>query len=483
MFKKKPKRSKGLDLDRSLLQWVARSSHPDDQFSLRDMFEHVLITGSTGSGKTSTVGYALAQALLQSQDLPEKQKIGICVFLYKSSDQLLWQTWCEAQGREEDLIIIDDRYHYVFNLLAHYKDQEAGNAVNALMNLSNLSLSGYNQGNSEAYWEQAKRQRLHRLVVLNQLCGEPLNVATLYALHSTAPQHAQHLGDSDFMRESYCMQMLNQAADKVGEDDPRFRLISHYFTREMPLLADRTRSSILSLTSAILEPFVSSPLLHNLFCQDTTLDLDDLLKGKIVLFNFPIQQWEYSGKLAQILFKYILCKRIESRDLTKLPNPVILWLDEYQHYITPYDFLFLSTARSSRAGCVLMTQTISNLYAQIGGQGRIAEEKVNALLSLTNHKVFLAQNGFTTNEFASKTIGMDVQPVKTHTVQLGVAAGSASISERYQYQVQPKDFNQLKRGGPSHQGEVEAIITATGKTFSTGKNYVKRSFIQPWYQK
>lgn len=44
--------------------------------------------------------------------------------------------------------------------------------------------------------------------------------------------------------------------------------------------------------------------------------------------------------------------RIESRNLQQLPNPVMFWLDEYQYYITNYDFLYLSTARSSRASFV-----------------------------------------------------------------------------------------------------------------------------------
>jgi type IV secretory pathway TraG/TraD family ATPase VirD4 len=223
-------------------------------------------------------------------------------------------------------------------------------------------------------------------------------------------------------------------------------------------MADRTQSSILSLTSGILEPFVSSPMLSGLFAGGTTIDLDDMLRGKIVLLNLPIQQYEYAGKLAQILFKHLLEKKIEGRDLTRIPNPVCLFIDEYQYFTSPYDFLFLSTARSSRAGCILMTQNISNLYAQIGGSGRVAEEKVNALLALTNHKFFLAQNNSQTNEFASKILGMGIH-----------------------YQVMPHEFTMLKRGGAYHQGIVEAIATATGKKFSNGKNYLRLQFQQPWH--
>lgn len=471
-----------LDLDRKLLQMGPDSSHLDDWLTLRDVFEHIFITGSTGSGKTSTAGYYLAESLLNKKALGDQEKIGLVVFLYKSSDLKLWESWCKKQGRSQDVIIIDSEDEGVFNLLEYYKDKEAINAVDALMNLSGLSIGGNSDKDSEHYWEQAKRQRLHRLILLNQLSSEPLNITTLYKLHSTAAQHPEQLQDNDFLQYSHCWQMLNKAANIVGENNPQFKLVEDYFVREMPYMADRTQSSILSLTSAILEPFVSSPMLNRLFCGDTKISLDTLLSGKIVLLNLPIQEFEQSGKLAQVMFKYVLQKRIESRNLEELPNPVVFWIDEYQHYITPYDFLFLSTARSSLAGCVLMTQNISNLYAQIGGSGRTAEERVNSLLSLTNHKFFLTQNSFVTNEFASKTIGMSVRPFNNTNVNWQNFSGSAGQSEQYHYEVMPREFTMLKRGGKHNEGIVEAYVTGTGKRFSNGNNWLLVPFRQPWHR-
>lgn len=474
----------GVNLDRVLRSFKDKN-HVDDNFFVRDLFEHCFIAGSTGAGKTSTLGYYLAKSILQVEKLPEQEKIGMVVFLYKASDLALWQSWCEEHHRLDDMIVIGDDGSYAFNLLEYYKDKEVISAVDALMNLSGLSLGGSSQKESEHYWEQAKRQRLHRLILLNQLSGEPLNISTLYKLHSSSPQYGEQLQDKIFLGQSYCLQMLGKAADRMGEDHPQFQLVEDYFLREMPYMADRTQSSILSLTSAILEPFISSPLLNKLFCQDTTLSLDHLLTGKIVILNLPIQQWEFSGKLAQMLFKYVLQKRIESRNLQELPNPVCFWLDEFQHYISAYDALFLSTARSARAGCILLTQNISSLYAQIGGNGRMAEEKVNALLSLTNHKFFMAQNSYITNEFASKTIGLGIRNLHSTTAsfQSRGLEGSAGISEQYQYQIMPKEFTMLKRGGKHHQGVVEVYLTATGKIFSNGKNYLKLRLQQPWYGK
>ena len=402
------------------------------------------------------------------------------IFLYKSSDLELWKSWAKQQGRSNDLLVINHQDEDVINLLGHYKDKEVITAVNALMLLSGLSLGGSSSQHSEQYWEQATRQRLHRLLLLTKLSDEPYNITTIFQLHNSAPQTPEQLFDEELIQNSYFNQVLRKAASNVGEDDKRFKLVENYFTREIPYMADRTQSSILSLTSSILEPFISSPMLNRIFCGGTTVKIEDMFGGKIVILNLPIQQFEYSGKVAQIIFKYILQKQIEVRDLDKYPNPIIMWLDEYQHFITEYDYLFMSTARSSRAGCVLMTQNISNLFAQTKGSGRVSEEKVNSLLSLANHKFFLAQNSFVTNEFASKTIGMGKHQLGSTSVTMDNFQGNAGISESYHYEIMPREFTMLKRGGEVNNGIVEAVITATGKRFSNGKNYLKIAFKQPW---
>ncbi len=470
-----------LDMERSILN-LTGSKHLDDHLLLKDFFEHILVTGSTGAGKTSTLAYYLVNHLLKAHHLPEKDRVGMVFFLYKTSDLDLFVSWAKKQGREKDIRIVNSTDKDVFNLLNHYQGKEAITAVDALMTISGLSLGGGSKKDSEQYWEQAKRQRLHRLILLNQVSGEELNIHTLHKIHSSAPQMPEQLEDEDWQKTSFCWQMLNKAHENLREDHPQFKLLENYFVREVPFMADRTQSSILSLTSAILEPFINSPMLSNIFCGGTNLDLDGILKGEILILNLPIQQYEYSGKVAQMMFKYILQKKIEARNLNECPNPVILFLDEYQHYINNYDMLFLSTARSSRAGCILMTQNISALFAQMGGTGKAAEEKVNALFALSNHKFFLPQNNYINNEFASKTIGMGIHSLGSGSVDMSQFKASAGHSESYHYIVMPREFSMFRRGGKQHKGIVDAIVTGTGKRFSNGQNYLKLTLKQPWFK-
>lgn len=477
MFFKRNRAAK-LDLDRSVLN-LDNPKHPDDQILLRDLLEHILVLGSTGTGKTSTVGYYLARNILSRACPQSGLKTGMIVFQYKD-DTEQWLRWAEQFGRLEDVIVIGEDDSDVFNILDAYRDMDANSAVDTLMVLSKLTLNGSSSGDEKPFWQIMNRQRLHRLVLLNQLSGESLNVLTLARIHDSAPQNEAQLHNQEFLANSACWQLLGQAQDRHGSDYPPFKLCEDYFLRRMPYLAEETASSILSMTGGILEPFLSSPVLNRLFCGETRLSLDEMLNGKIVLLNLPIQKLEYVGRIAQMLFKHVLQKRIEARDLQESPNPVIFHIDEFQHLISEHDALFMSTARSSRAGCLLMTQNISGLYGHVGGAAQLASHKVTSLLALCNHKFFLAQNDATTNEFASKIIGKGLEHMGGASIDMEQFKGSASSSESYQPLFMPNEFTMLSRGGAAHDHLVEAVVTATGKRFSNGRNFLLTRFKQPW---
>lgn len=463
-----------VDLDRVLLN-LSGDNHPDDVFTVRHLFENVFISGSTGSGKSSGSGAALASALLNPRGLLPEERIGLIVFIYKKSDVEDWLRLAFQSGRQDDVIHIQAHHANVFNILEQYKDQEPMNAVNALLNVSGLSVeSGRGE---EEFWQLQKSKALDRLIRLNQICGQPLSIDTLYRIHSSAPADSEQLQSKEFRDQSFCWHMLGRAAEKVGEDHPNFKMAENYFVREIPFLDDRTASNIRTMVGGILEPFVSSSILKQMFCGSSKLRLDDIFTGKIVLLDIPVQTHEYVGRIAQVMFKYAFQKAVEKRNLDTHPNPVIFHQDEAQQFLTRFDHSFMSTCRSSRAGSILLSQNISNYHAAITGAR--AEAKVNSLMALCNTKIFHAQNDYLTNEYASKTIGMGIQHLSSFTSGKD-NAGSASTSQHIQYQVQPTLFTMLRTGGIKNDYLVDAIITGTGRIFSTETNFLQTSFQQPF---
>jgi|GEM_PF-3284942 hypothetical protein len=463
-----------VDLDRPLLS-LSGSNHPDDDFTLRHLFENVFISGSTGSGKSSGSGSAIASALLDARGLLPEEYIGLIVFIYKQSDVEDWLRMAFQAGRQDDVIHIQSHHANVFNILEQYKDQEPMNAVNALLNVSGL-MAESGKGEEE-FWQLQKSKALDRLIRLNKICGQPLSIETLYHLHNSAPVDSEQVKSKEFREQSFCWNMLAMSIEKVGENHPDFKMVYNYFVREMPFLDDRTASNIRTMVGGILEPFISSSILKQMFCGSSKLQLDDVFTGKIVLLDIPVQTHEYVGKIAQIMFKYAFQKAVEKRNLETHPNPVIFHQDEAQQFLTRFDHSFMSTCRASRAGSILLSQNISNYHAAITGDR--AEAKVNSLLALCNTKIFHAQNDHLTNEYASKTIGMGVQNLSSFSSGKD-NIGSASISQHIQYQVQPTLFTMLRTGGIRNNYLVDAIITGTGRIFSSQTNFLQTAFQQPF---
>lgn len=461
-----------------LLVDLSGSNDPNDAFNLRDAFENVFIAGSTGSGKTSGSGYALASSMLNSEGLSPDERIGMIIFLYKAGDSKDWQRWAYEHHRTQDVIHIKADDRDVFNLLERYQNAEPMNAVNALMSISQLSMGGGNRKESEMFWEVEQRKRLDRLIRLVQLAGLPLSITTLHQIHISAPITPEQAEDDGFRESSFCWQLLATAAQKVGGQHFGFRLVEDYFVREMPWLAEETSSSIRAMVSGILEPFVSSEMLKGLFCGTSRLQLEDAFSGKIILLDIPVQTHEHAGRIAQIMFKYAFQKAVEQRDLKEYPNPLILWQDEAQAFLTPYDHSFMSTCRSSRAGSVLLSQNISNFYANMGG-GPQAEAQVNSLLALCNTKIFHANNDYVTNEWAAKTIGSGIKNLNSISIGRN-NSDSTSSSQQIHYLIEPREFTMLRNGGAENDYLVDAVVAGTARVFSSKANFLMTTFEQPF---
>ena len=468
-------RNKQSNLNRCILDLTGKGN-PKDFLRLQDDFmTNILITGATGSGKTTSSYAAMVLGLLNAQGIKPEERCGFVVSSYKSSDIGMWEEWCYRQYREEDVIKISAGDMDVFNLMEFYQDAPPANVTSALMNLSSLLLDGGGRQKGEVFWEIKQRESLDRYIRLNRLSGDKLSIANLYRLHVSMPNSPEQLQDENFLHQSYYCQMLQKAVTKVGERHPEFIKIEEHL-REKVYLAERTRSSIDAMVSSAIESFVSSRLLHDLFCGESTLNLNEIFCGKILLLDFCVQRWEHLGRLAQVLFSYVLRKAVEQRDLNKYGNPLIFAMDECQIFIDKYTHAFMSTCRSSRAGNLLATQNISNLYAALGG-GKEAEVKINALTALCNTRVCHAQNDPVSQEINSKVIGKDFVGLSNVNVSRGHDS-SAGSSEALHYLFQPREFSLLRTGGLTHDFISDAIVAGTGRRFSNGYNAMKVSFKQ-----
>lgn len=482
-----------MDLDKILLKFGE-----NDVWTIRDAVRGTQIFGGIGSGKSSGSGRTIAKQFLLNG-------FGGLVLCAKPDEKGNWVKMAREFGREDDLLIFEEGAEYQFNPL-QYELTRDGKGAGEVLNLSNLFMAIYKMSNrlsgggasgggaNSRFWDGALKRCLNRMIQLLHLAGQELSIANMRKIISNVPlaEQAYKLTSDEMDEEeiesleksNFCIKCILDAGDNLDEDDQdqvdEYFLIYGYFLREFPNLADETRMSIVESFLGIAEPF-STGLLKKYFAQELNLYPEETHKGKIIILNFAVKEYLDSGVYAQGIYKLLWQQATERRDTKQYPTPVFLWVDESQLFLSDYDQIFQTTARSSRACTVFISQNISNYYVAIGGNN--PQARADSLLGNLGTKIFHSNNDAVTNEWASRVVGSDLIQMTSTTEnrkRMAVFVDNISKGMNFQYlpQILPREFTNLRSGGRLENYIVEGIIQITGKTWSDGKNFQIIEFTQ-----
>lgn len=469
-------------LDTPLFFFDANRQEP---WTIRDAVRGVQIFGGIGSGKTSGSGKWIAKSFLRNG-------FGGIVLCGKPEEASEWLKYAEETNRLDDVVHFKKGSEWQFNPF-QYEMTRSGQGAGETMNIVNLFMNIYRMGQrlngggdaqeSERFWEGALRRCMNRLVDLIKLSKEELSVKNMAEILTTAPQGENVISDLAvlpaedavaWVAGNYCLRCLEQAQQSVltNEEERDFNLCYNYFLRDFAKLPEKTRTTIEEMFYGLAEPF-NSGILNDHFSKGLNILPEGTYDGKIIILDFPVKDYLDAGVYAQSIFKLIWQQATERRKVVDDTNPVFLWIDESQYFVNEYDMLFQTTARSSRACTVLLTQNISNYYAMMGGKN--AEARVDSLLGNLATKIYHCNNDYKTNEWAANTIGKDFRMMSSVNIGQNSSAGS---SQQLHFLVDPREFTTLKNGGELNDLKVEGVVTVAGRTFPTGQNFLKMPFSQ-----
>lgn len=494
---------------------VKFSDNPQDIWTVDDATKGIAILGGTGSGKTSASGKTLAKKFL-------KEGWGGLVLCAKTDEANLWREYCRETGREKDLIIFGKGAVHasgkhageeiVFNPI-DYEMKRPGDGAGETQNITNIFMNIYRMGNriagegdakEERFWDMALKRCLNRTIELIKLSGEDLTYKNMVKIITSCVDLTEEMvlevvkklrrgesvedsEDEDDNDGNYCLNTLAKAYMNIlGEDDdsPKlnaFDMVFPYFTQTFNSMGERTRSTITESFMGLAEPFLSG-LLYRHFSGVTNLKPElTYEEQKIIVLDFPVKEYLEAGIIGQCVFKLLFQQVIERRNTKVYPTPIFLWADEAQYFINPYDQIFLTTARSSRAVTVFLSQNISN-YLAVMGSGQDAKSKVDSLMGNLSTKIFHANSDAETNEYASRLIGQAITYMTNKGTSSAFMSMNFQVSEgmtsQYLPQIQPREFTVLRSGGKLNDYEVDSIIMVSGKLWSNNTNYFRASFNQ-----
>ncbi len=453
----------------------------------------VLLLGATGSGKTSGPFNTIVRSLLRA-------RCGELFLVAKADATAEYLRIARDENRAADVIVVrPDIPGQGFNIL-QYEIAKSGadkaiveNIIALLMQAVEIA-SRRHAHHGDAFFEDAMKALLrHCLFIVITATGKA-DLSLVLEIVQTLPQSLNDLEEPERLRS---LQLLQGAEQRVtAERRAEFSLARKYIEHEWPSLADRTRSSIAITLSVLLDTFLRYPL-RDMFLGELTVSPDDVLAGKILIIDVPVKTFDLVGKIAGVLWKYSVQRAIERRSelITGKPietmRPVCIFADECAYWTTSTDSAFQMTARSARGVSIYATQSIPNFYAEMGGDGT-ARARVDSLLANLQTRIACQNLDVTTNEWFSQSIGKVLIKRQSHSVvangflETFLAENGAlkkpvniSTSEQLEYDLPPRMFVGLKRGGTPNKGIVEAIVVTAGDRFNAnGKRWLLARFNQ-----
>lgn len=451
-------------------------------FRIEDAKAGVCVFGATGSGKTTGPAKNLAYGYLAAG-------CGGLVLCAKKEERRQWEQWAKETGRHKDLVIIDAEGTWRFNFLdweASRPEAGGGLTINIVAILDEIagaiaSSGGSSDGGSgdNKFWEDALHHMNTNLVDLPIFAGLQVSLPLMRSIVNTAPHNLEQIDDPQWQETSTCAAVVREADNATINGRPEVRAdfeeCRNYWMKEYPLLSEKTRSIINLSFSMLARPLITRPL-RTIFSTDTNIKPEDTFDGKIIIVDLPVQEYRLAGRIANLAWKFCfqvaVLRRTPPTKRNKHLRPVFLWADEAQNFVTKFDAEYQAVARSA-AGCTVYLTQNRESYRRVLGNA----DAVDSLLGNLQTKFFCQGSG-ETNEWASKLLGERWLKITSTNIGQSQTDGNrpangshtsgVSRSEQRRLFVEPSFFTTLKRGGPMHNFQVEALVYMGGHLFPNG---------------
>ena len=368
------------------------------------LYQNILITGTIGSGKTSSAMYPFTKQIIRFKADDFDNKIAMLILDVKGNYYKKVEEFAEEYNRKEDLLKIDLIGGIKYNPL----DKPDLKPV-VLANRLKTILLLFSKNNSESYWLDKAEQVIAEAIKLCRLYND--GYVDFAEIHKIV------------MFENYYKEKIELIRNKFLENKltrpDQYELLSclNFFQKEFFSLDSRTISILKSEISRITNIFVSDYNVSKTFCpQKNEINFkgfDEVLdEGKIVVLNMNISEYENLSKIIAAYLKLDFQTTVMNRlSNNKKIRKSCFISDEYHEYVTSTDSDFFSQSREAKCINIVATQSYTSLLNTIKDQSTV---KV-IIQSLVNKIWFRTDDIFTIEE-AQKQIGKEEKEKSSITV-------------------------------------------------------------------
>ena len=406
-FVRKDKKSSGskvLGSNLSKLNLLIGKFNNEDVFiPEKGLYQNFLITGTIGSGKTSSAMYPFTKQLLKYNSENSSDKVGMLILDVKGNYYNQVKNYVDLYGLQDDLVVIGLNSGIFYNPL-HKPNLKPIVLANRLKTILTL----FSENNSESYWLDKAEQILAEAIKLCRLYND--NYVTFSELHKLITVPGYYKDKIDVLKALFISSKLNNK--QIYE----LNECLNFFQKEFEALDSRTKGILVSEITRITNTFISDYDVFSTFSPDKNklnfLGFEDVIKsGKIVVLNMNVSEYSLLSKIIATYLKLDFQTEILSSLSNGTDRKTAFICDEYDKYCTKTDSDFFSLSRESKCINIVSTQSYSSLKSALKDEASVKVITQNLI-----NKIWFRTDDIFTIEEAQKQLGKEEKKKFSKTV-------------------------------------------------------------------
>lgn len=358
------------------------------------LFQNFLITGTIGSGKTSSAMYPFTKQLIKYNYLNPNSKIGMLILDVKGNYYNQVKKYVKKYNLEDDLIVIELKSKITYNPLnkPSLKPIVLANRLKTILEL-------FSENNSESYWLDKAEQILAEAIKLCRIYND--GYVTFKEIHNLITIPNYYKEKIQKLKELFILNKLS--LEQIYE----LNMALNFFEREFQSLDPRTSSILKSEITRITNTFISDYNVLKTFSPErnelTFLGFEDVIKnGKIVVLNMNIAEYKNLSKIIAAYLKLDFQTEI-MKNLNNNNERITAFIcDEYAEYVTKTDSDFFALSREAKCINIVSTQSYSSLKNTLKD-----ETSVKVICQNLINKIWFRTDDIFTIEEAQKQLGKE----------------------------------------------------------------------------
>ena len=386
--------AKTSDSNLSLLIGLDKISNTKVFVPQMGLYQNFLITGTIGSGKTSSAMYPFTYQLLNFNSKHPSEKIAMLILDVKGNYYKQVKKFCTKLKISQDLIVLSLNSNIFYNPLhkPNLKPQVLANRLKSILLL-------FSENNSESYWIDKSEEILVECIKLCRLYND--GYVTFLEIHKLVTIPDYYKSKLEILKDLFIQSKLSKIQ--------MYELNSclDFFEKEFSSLDSRTKNILISEITRITNTFVSDYDVMSTFCSSKEkLSFNGFKEvideGQIVVLDMNISEYSLLSKIIAAYLKLDFQTEIMTNLSNNSSKNTAFICDEYDKYVTKSDADFFSMSREAKCINIISTQSYSSLKNALND-----ETHTRVIIQNLINKIWFRTDDVFTIEDAQKQLGKE----------------------------------------------------------------------------